>query len=72
VIEEFLPKALGEAELQALVAGSVADAAAASGQKPGPKEMGTVIKAVQAKLAAAGLRAEGRVVSEAVKAALAS
>ena len=72
VIEEFLPKALGEAELQALVAGSVADAAAASGQKPGPKEMGTVIKAVQDKLAAAGLRAEGRVVSEAVKAALAS
>lgn len=71
VIEEFLPKALGEAELQALVAGSVADAAAASGQKPGPKEMGTVIKAVQARLQTDGLRAEGRLVSEAVKAALA-
>jgi hypothetical protein len=33
--------------------------------------MGTVIKAVQAKLQADGLRAEGRLVSEAVKAALA-
>ena len=72
LIEEFLPKALGDDELKAIVAGAVADAAAASGQKPTPKEMGTVIKAVQAKLAAAGLRAEGRVVSEAVKAALAS
>jgi hypothetical protein len=33
--------------------------------------MGTVIKAVQAKLQAAGLRAEGRVVSEMVKKSLA-
>jgi hypothetical protein len=33
--------------------------------------MGQVIKAVQAKLQAAGVRAEGRVVSELVKRALA-
>ncbi len=72
VIEEFLPKALDEAGLRALVAEAVAEQAAASGQKPAPKEMGTVIKAVQAKLQAVGLRAEGRLVSEAVKAALAS
>jgi hypothetical protein len=71
VIEEFLPKALDEAGLGALVAEALAEVAAASGQKPTPKEMGTVIKAVQAKLQAVGLRAEGRVVSEMVKKALA-
>jgi uncharacterized protein YqeY len=72
LIEEFLPKALDEAGLHALVTEAVAEQTAASGLKPTPKEMGTVIKAVQAKLQAAGLRAEGRLVSEAVKAALAS
>ena len=67
VIEEFLPKALDEASLRALVAEAIAELTAASGQKPTPREMGQVIKAVQAKLQAAGLRAEGRVVSELVK-----
>ena len=71
VIEEFLPKALDESALQALVAEAVAEVAAASGQKPTPKEMGTVMKAVQAKLQAASLRAEGRTVSELVKKVLA-
>ena len=71
VIEEFLPKALDDSALQALVADAVAEVAAASGQKPTPKEMGTVMKAVQAKLQAASLRAEGRVVSELVKKVLA-
>ena len=71
VIEEFLPRALDEAGLQALVAEAVAEVAAASGKTPTPKEMGQVIKAVQAKLQAAGVRAEGRVVSELVKRALA-
>jgi hypothetical protein len=71
VIEEFLPKALDEAALAALVAEAVAEVAAATGQKPTPKEMGAVMKAVQAKLQDASLRAEGRIVSEMVKKALA-
>jgi hypothetical protein len=71
VIEEFLPKALDEAGLAALVAEAVAEVAAALGAKPSPKEMGQVMKAVQARLAAGGLRAEGRAVSELVKKALA-
>jgi len=71
VIEEFLPKALDEAALHALVAESIAEAAAATGKAPSPKEMGLVIKAVQGKLQAAGLRAEGRIVSEMVKKELA-
>jgi len=71
VIEEFLPKALDETSLSNLVAEAVNEIAAASGQKPTPKEMGQVMKAVQAKLQAASLRAEGRTVSEMVKKALA-
>jgi len=71
VIEEFLPKALDQGALQELVAAAFAEVAEASGGKPTPKEMGTVMKAVQAKLQAAGLRAEGRVISEMVKKALA-
>ena len=71
VIEEFLPKALDAAGLHALVAEAVGEHASALSQKPTPKDMGPVIKAVQAKLQAQGLRAEGRLVSEAVKAALA-
>jgi uncharacterized protein len=71
VIEEFLPKALDEAGLKSLVAEAVSAHAASTGAKPGPKEMGPIIKAVQAKIQASGLRAEGKLVSDAVKAALA-
>jgi hypothetical protein len=71
VIEEFLPKALDVSALQALVADAIAEVGAASGKAPTPKEMGQVMKAVQAKLQAASLRAEGRIVSEMVKGALA-
>ena len=71
VIEEFLPKALDEAGLAALVSEAVAQVTAAAGHKPTPKEMGNVMKAVQAKLQASGARAEGRLVSELVKKALA-
>lgn len=70
VIEEFLPKALDEEGLRKLVLEVVSEHASASGQKATAKDMGPVIKAVQARLQVSGLRAEGRVVSEAVKAAL--
>ncbi len=71
VIEEFLPRALDEAALAAVVAEAIAELAASSRSKPGPREMGAAMKAVQAKLQAAGNRAEGRVVSDLVKKALA-
>ena len=71
VIEEFLPKALDEAALQAWSPKPSPKSPPPSG-KPRPKEMGPVIKAVQAKLQTAGLRAEGRLVSEGVKKALAA
>jgi uncharacterized protein YqeY len=71
VIEEFLPKALDEAGLAGLVAEAVGEVAASTGRKPTQKEMGLVMKAVQAKLQAGGRRAEGRLVSELVKKQLA-
>lgn len=72
VIEEFLPKVLDDTGLKALILEVVDTHAAQTGMKPGPKDMGTIIKAVQARLQASGSRAEGRVVSEAVKATLSS
>jgi uncharacterized protein YqeY len=71
VIEEFLPKALDEVALAALVTEAIAELTVSTGQKPGPKEMGAAMKAVQAKLQAAGARADGRAVSDLVKKALA-
>jgi len=43
----------------------------ANGVKPGPKDMGTAMKVVQQWILADGLRAEGKTVSEIVKAELA-
>jgi uncharacterized protein len=71
VIEEFLPKALDEAGLAALVGEALAELTAQTGRKPGPKEMGAAMKAVQARLQAAGVRADGRAVSDLVKKLLA-
>ena len=70
-IEEFLPKALDEGGLRAMVIEVIAEHANATGHTPTPKDMGPVIKAVQARLQQAGVRAEGRVVSDMVKQALA-
>jgi uncharacterized protein len=71
VIEEFLPNALDEEGLRKLVLEVVSERESATGQKPTLREMGPVIKEVQARLQASGVRAEGRVVSDTVKAALA-
>ncbi len=72
VIEEFLPRQLDEAGLKALINDAIAELTTASGHKPGPKDMGAAMKAVQAKLQASGVRAEGKTVSEWVKKALAA
>ena len=71
IIEEFLPKALDETRLRALVAEVIAEHKSVTGHAPTAKEMGPVMKAVQARLQQSGARAEGRVVSEIVKQALA-
>ena len=72
LIEGYMPKAASEEDLRALVAAAVAQVTAENGgTKPGPKEMGLVMKAAQAKIAASGARADGKLVSELVKAELA-
>jgi uncharacterized protein len=67
LIETYLPKAAGEEEI-------VAEVRAAILEMTGPltmKDMGTVMKAAMARFAAAGMRVDGKVVSEAVKKELA-
>ena len=71
VIEEYMPKAAGDDELRQLVTSTVAELRS-QGTPLGPKDMGTVMKAVQACIQSTGLRADGRVVSDLVKTALAS
>jgi uncharacterized protein YqeY len=62
VIDEYLPRAASREEIEQAVAAVIAETGAAS-----MKEMGAVMKAVQARL---GGTADGRTVSEVVKAKL--
>lgn len=65
VIEGYLPKTAGEEELKKLIEEAL------SGAAFGPRDIGPAMKAVQARIQQAGLRADGRQVSEMVKARLA-
>lgn len=64
VIETYLPKAASQEEIEQAVAAAIADTGASS-----MKDMGKVMKAAQAALA--DKNADGRIVSEIVKAKLA-
>ena len=64
VLEEYLPQAASQEEIDAAVADAIAETGAS-----GMKDMGAVMKAAQAKLA--GKNADGKTVSETVKAKLA-
>ncbi len=70
IIEAYMPRQADEAKVRALVEATIGEMSSA-GKRPTPKDMGTVIKDVQAKIAGSGLRADGKVVSEIVKAELA-
>ena len=63
VLEEYLPQAALKEEIEQAVTDAISETGASS-----IKEMGTVMKAAQAKLA--GKAADGRLVSETVKAKL--
>src|ERR1019366_6418743 len=63
LIETYLPKAAGEEEIVAGVRAAIAEMTPA----PAMKDIGTVMKAAMARFAAAGMRVDGKVVSEAVK-----
>jgi uncharacterized protein len=66
VIEAYLPKAAGEAEIVAGVKAAIAEMGS-----PTMKDMGTVMKNAMAKFNAAGMRVDGKTVSEMVKRELA-
>ena len=66
VIESYLPKAASESDIAAGVKATIAEMGA-----PTMKEMGTVMKNAMAKFAAAGMRVDGKMVSELVKKELA-
>ena len=66
VIEGYLPKAAGEGEIVAGVKAVIGEMGA-----PTMKDMGSVMKNVMARFAGAGMRVDGKVVSEAVKKELA-
>src|SRR5271167_4235098 len=63
LIETYLPKAAGEEEIVAGVRAAIAEMTPA----PAMKDMGTVMNAAMARFAEAGVRVDGKVVSEAVK-----
>ncbi|MHB1935182.1 MAG: GatB/YqeY domain-containing protein [Acidobacteriaceae bacterium] len=71
IIESYLPKSASAEDIRATVQAVIAEMSA-GGQRPTPRDMGSVMKAVQAKFQASGLRADGKLVSEQVKSALAS
>ena len=62
LIESYLPKAAGEAEVVAGVKAVIAEMGS-----PTMKDMGTVMKNAMARFSAAGMRVDGKMVSEAVK-----
>jgi uncharacterized protein len=65
LIESYMPKAASEEEIKKIVDEVLA------AHDFGPKDMGAAMKAVQARIQAMGLRADGRQLSEMVKAKLA-
>ena len=71
MIELYMPQAASEDEIRAIVQAAVAQLAESSGQRPTPREMGAVMKLAQQSILANGLRADGKLVSELVKAELA-
>jgi uncharacterized protein YqeY len=62
LIEAYMPKAAGEDQIVAGVKAAIAEMGS-----PTMKDMGSVMKNAMARFAAAGLRVDGKLVSEAVK-----
>ena len=70
MIEGYLPKSASEDDIRAVVQGAISHLTQ-DGSKLSSKDMGTVMRVVQQRLQASGVRADGKLVSEIVKAELA-
>ncbi len=71
MIEGYMPQAAGEDQIRAIVETAIAHLAASGGGKPGLRDMGAAMKIVQQRILADGVRADGKVVADMVKAELA-
>lgn len=72
LIDGYMPQAAGEEEVRAIVVAAIQHIVDGNGgAKPGPKDMGAVMKVAQQRALASGQRVDGRVLSEMVKAELA-
>ena len=70
MIEGYLPQSASEDEIREIVLHALKQVAGDTG-KLTPKDMGPVMKVVQQRILASGIRADGKLVSEIVKAELA-
>jgi uncharacterized protein YqeY len=72
MIEAYMPQMASEEQVRAVVQKAIAQLTEnAGGVRPGPKDMGTAMKIAQQWVLSDGLRAEGKTLSEMVKAELA-
>jgi uncharacterized protein YqeY len=72
LIDAYMPKAASEDDIRKTVAGAIEQITADNGgTRPGPKDMGAVMKVAQARALADGARIDGRMLSDLVKAELA-
>ena len=71
MIEGYLPQSASEDEVRAIVVGAIKTLTDDNGGvKPGPRDMGVAMGVVKQRIMASGLRADGKMVSELVKAEL--
>ncbi len=69
MIEGYLPQAVGEDLIRSVVAGAI-DTLTKDGARPGPRDMGVVMKMVLQRILADGVRADRKLVSDIVTAEL--
>ena len=73
MIEGYLPQAATEDEVRKVILGALHTMTVDNnGVKPGPKDLGAAMRVVQTRIQANGLRADGRMVSELLRAELAT
>ena len=72
LIEAYMPQAASEDDVRKIILGAIEHVAHGNGgARPGPKDMGPTMRVVQQRILASGIRAEGKMVSDMVKAELA-
>ncbi|MES2390543.1 MAG: GatB/YqeY domain-containing protein [Acidobacteriota bacterium] len=71
LIDAYMPQAAGEDAVRAIVAGAIEQITKDNGgTKPGPKDMGAVMKVARARSLADGLRVDGGQLSDLIKSEL--